>query len=136
MILKTEIINVSNFDRVSAIIAYNGKLYISDCDHQEALEELAADIGQSTGLDWSDPDKFDEVQAEAIKITDSLFLENKIQGFSLYLGPNDELYLIAHYQENLESAYNSIKPYVDGFKCCHVGTFIDSHYNVKLLESM
>lgn len=110
---EKQYIDTSDFSRIQAIIVANGKLYISDCDHQEALEMLCSDIGKSTGLDWSDPDKYDEVQKQAIEITDRLFSENKIQGFDIFEGDDNICYLTAHYPENLDTAYDVIKPFAE-----------------------
>ena len=44
MNFTNEIVDVSDFDRISAVIVANGKIYVSDCDHQEALEMLCEDF--------------------------------------------------------------------------------------------
>ena len=84
MVYTNEKIKTVDFERVSAIIVADGKVYVSDCDHQDALEMLCEDIGKKSGLDWSDPDKFDEVHEKAVEMTDEKFLNNEIQGFSVF----------------------------------------------------
>lgn len=122
---EKQYIDTSDFSRIQAIIVAYGKLYISDCDHQEALEMLCSDIGKSTGFDWSDPDKYDEVQAEAIALTDRLFSENKIQGFDVFEGDDNICYLTSHYPENINAASDIIRPFAEKHGYV-LGTFIDN----------
>lgn len=131
---ENKMINVSNYDRIQAIIVAYGKVYVSDCDHQEALEMVCEDLGKSTGFDWSDPNTYDEVHEKAVKLTDELFLQDKIQGFSVFDGGEDQLYMIAHYPVNLETAFESIKDYASKNGDFIFGTFVGRSDNVKILE--
>lgn len=133
MLYEDKMVDVSDFDRVMAIIVAKGKVYVSDCDHQEALELLCEDLGKSTGLDWSDPNKYDEVHEKAVKLTDELFLENKIQGFSAFIGEEDKLYIIAHYPANLETAIESLKEYTAQLGNFIFGTFVGRSDKAMLL---
>ena len=130
---EDKMVDVSDFDRILAIIVADGKVYVSDCDHQEALEMVCEDLGKSTGLDWGDPNRYDEVHEKAVKLTDELFFENKIQGFSVFTGEEDKLYLIAHYPVNLETAFKSIKEYAAKTGEFIFGTFVDRSDRAKLL---
>lgn len=130
LLQKTKIIDFSNYDRILAIIVAGNNLYVSDCDHQDALEMLCQTLGYSTGIDWDDPVTAHE---KAVKLTDRLFLENRIQGFDVFEGDENQLYLTAHYPENLQSAYPVIRKYAEEHNCI-LGTFIDCSYRVQLYK--
>lgn len=125
-------VDISDFDRISAVIVADGKVYVSDCDHQEAFEMLCEDIGKTSGLDWSNPDNFDEVHEKAVEMTNQKFLNDEIQGFSVFLGEENNMYMIAHYPENLESAYAEINEYIKKCGGMKLGTFVDRS-NVAVL---
>ena len=132
MKLSMHEIDTTYYDRVAAIIVANGKMYISGADHQDAFEMYCEDIGIDSGLDWSDPDCFDETHEKAIELTDGLFFKNEIQGFDIFEGDEGRLYLTAHYPENLEKVYDIIIPYAKENNYI-VGTFYNNKENIKLL---
>lgn len=63
-----EIVDISECDRILAIMIADGKMYFSDCDHQECLQQYCEDLGIDLGLDWNGGN-FDEMQAKAVKKT-------------------------------------------------------------------
>lgn len=126
---KSEVIDVSGFDRVLALIVAENDIYVSDCDHQDALEMLCNRLSKKSGIDWNSD--FDTAHKKAVALTDQLFLEDKIQGFSIYEGTENKLYLLSHYPENLKTAYPVIQKYAKEHGCI-IGTFFDRSYKAQL----
>lgn len=112
LVYNGEIVDLSDGDRCLAIMVADGKMYISDSDHQDCFEQYCQDIGVDSGLDWSDPNNYDEVQEEAIKITNSLFEDEdkEIYGFDVFY-EGDELYLTSHFPHNMEKCYEMMRDY-------------------------
>ena len=130
-----EEVDLSDCDRIVAIMIADGKMYLSDCDHQDCLEQYCQDIGKSSGIDWSDPNKFDENQNRAMKITESLFASenNDVHGFSVFEGNNFTCYITSHFPSNLASCFEMIKEYAEESDCI-IGTFYDSSYKIKVVD--
>ena len=112
LVYSGEIVDLCDGDRCLAIMVADGKMYISDSDHQDCFEQYCQDIGVDSGLDWSDPNNYDEVQEEAIKITNSLFEDEdkEIYGFDVFYD-GDELYLTSHFPHNMEKCYEMMRDY-------------------------
>lgn len=128
-----EVVNLSECDRITAIMVIGGKMYTSDCDHQDCYQEYCDEHGIDSGVDWDD--NFDEAQAELIKVTNSLFEDEKedAYGFDIFEGYDDQYYLTSHFPSNMKSCYDMMTCYAKEHDC-KLGTFFDTSYNVKLIE--
>ena len=84
MVTTVENINIDYADRIVAFLIIDGKVYISDCDHQECLEMYYSDKGIKSEFDYSDPDKYDDVHEEAMHKTYAMKESHEAYGFDLF----------------------------------------------------
>lgn len=81
-------------DRTCAIIIYDGKIYEDGNNHQSCLQKIFGDIG----LNLDD----EKDMAEAIRITDTAFREERFHGFDIFEHENGK-YIASHYPQALEN---------------------------------
>lgn len=129
-----EIVNLEYGERILAIMVIGGEMYLSDCDHQDCYEQYCIKHNISSGFDWSHSDRFDEVQKEAITLTNQMFENDKedVYGFDVFEGDNDQYYLTSHFPSNMEACYDLMEKYAKENGCI-LGTFFDTSYQVKLI---
>lgn len=130
-----EIIDLKDCDRIVAIMVINGKMYLSNCDHQDCYEEYCNEHGIASGLNWNDVEHFDEIHKQAVEITNELFQDETkaVYGFDIFEGYDDQYYLTSHFPSNMEKCYEMMLQYAkeNGYK---LGTFFDSTYKIKMIE--
>ena len=112
---KGKHVDLSSFDRIYAVIIYDGTVYSTALNHQELLTEISKEIVSKKDREASghlgdilrqwDEQEFDldnEKDLEAaIGITDLLFRENRLSGFDVF-ERGGESYLVSHYMSALE----------------------------------
>ncbi len=90
-------------DRLVAFLIINGKVYQSDLDHQDCLEEYYADFGIKSEFDYTNPDTFEEVCKKATAKTYALKCAHEAYGFDLFDESHLGYVLLAHDRKTLEN---------------------------------
>lgn len=131
-----EMIDLSDCDRVVAIMIVDGRMYLSDCDHQDCLAMYCKEHGIACGVDFND-ENFDEIQKQLIHVTNGLFDNEKIciYGFDVFEGYDDVYYLTSHFPSNMEKCYGMMSEYAKEHGYV-MGTFCGLGYKVKLIKPM
>ena len=107
-------------DRLVAFLMANGKMYSSDCDHQECLEKYYKDNGITSEFDYSDPDKYDKVHEAETKKTAALKNAHDVYGFDLFDTCNYGYVLLAHDKETFNKNLSWMKQYRDENSECGI----------------
>lgn len=94
-------------DRLIAFLIIDGRVYESDCDHQECLAMYYEDIGKTPEIDCSS-EKFHE---KAVKVTYELKESHEAYGFDLFQTYSDEYILLAHDKETMDANLEWMKKY-------------------------
>ncbi len=87
--------------RMVAFLIIDGKVYESDCDHQDCLEQYYIDKNIESEFDYSDPDNYDDVHEQAVKKTYQMKNNHKVYGFDLFDADGLDWVLVAHDEETL-----------------------------------
>ena len=97
-------------DRLTAFLMVNGKVYISDCDHQECLEMYYKDAGIKSEFDYSQTgENYDNVHNAAIQKTYALKQAHEVCGFDLFdIG---DYILLAHDKITYDACLDWMKQY-------------------------
>ncbi len=93
-------INLKYADRIVAFLGVNGKVYSSDCDHQECLEMYYKDAGIKSEFDYSKD--YDTEKEKAVEKTFAMKNAHIAYGFDLFDVADDEYALLAHDKETFE----------------------------------
>lgn len=93
-------------DRLVAFLIINGKVYESDCDHQDCLEMYYKDAGIKSEFDYSlTGEDYDNVHNAAIQKTYALKNAHTAYGLDLFDAYDYDYVLLAHdkktYDDNL-----------------------------------
>ena len=98
-------------DRLIAFLIIDGKVYQSDSDHQECLEEYYKDNGIASEFDW-ESDNIDEVKEIAIKKTISMRESHTAYGFDLFELVDGRYVLLAYDEETFNKNKDFMESYV------------------------
>ncbi len=100
-------------NRLVAFLGINGKVYSSDCDHQECLEKFYAEAGIRSEFDYTGKsgEEYEEVHSRAIKKTYALKNSHAAYGFDLFDTFDEGYVLLAHDKETYERNQSWMKQY-------------------------
>ncbi len=90
-------------DRLVAFLIVNGKVYESDIDHQECLQEYFEDTHQESPYDWDcDAENFDNEHEEAMHQTYEMKNNHTAYGFDCFDAAGLDYVLLAHDKKTLD----------------------------------
>ena len=98
-------------ERLIAFLMIDGKVYESDCDHQECLELYYRDKGIKSEFDYTDPDVYDAIHDAAIKKTYALKEAHNAYGFDLFDDYESGYVLLAHDKKTYDTNLDWMKEY-------------------------
>ena len=120
-------------DRLVAFLIVDGKVYSSDCDHQECLELYYKDKGIKSEFDYTlTGEDYDNEKAKAIEKTYEMKNSHEAYGFDLF-DTGDEYILLGHDKETLEKNLDWAKKYQKENVGIEIGYFTHG-YNAEVLE--
>ena len=100
-----------NGDRIIAFLIVDGKVYSSDCDHQDCLEMFYADKGVKSEFDYTKTGSdYDEEHNRAVKKTYEMKEHHEAYGFDLF-ETSDGYFLLGHDQKTLFDNIDWAKQY-------------------------
>ena len=103
-------------DRLIAFLIVDGKVYSSDCDHQECLNEWLIETGQKPCFS-DDDDAYYEEKEKAVKRTFSMKCEHEAFGFDLFDASDLDYVLLAHDKDTLDANLPWAKQYCKDNSC-------------------
>lgn len=120
-------------DRLVAFLIIDGKVYISDCDHQECLELYYKDKGIKSEFDYTlTGEDYENEKEKAIEKTYKMKTSHEAYGFDLF-DTGEEYILLGHDKETLEKNLNWAKKYQKENIGIEIGYFIHG-YDAEVLE--
>lgn len=94
-------------DRIVAFLKIGNKMYQSDCDHQDCLEQYFEDNGIKSPYNYEN----DESKEEAVSKTFGMKCNHTAYGFDLFDAQELDYVLLAHDKQTFDSNYEWIMEY-------------------------